>query len=82
MIDLGIQAARRLALLRVQRLAAQRATPTGRGFEAIDRSTWAGYAIHGIPEPTTYALMLLGLAGVGVAARRRPSRPHPPPGQK
>ena len=46
-------------------------TPTGRGFEAIDRSTWAGYAIHSIPEPATYALMLLGLAGVALVAHRR-----------
>lgn len=40
------------------------------GAEGVGAGT-ALFALAPVPEPTTYALMLAGLAGVGVAARRR-----------
>ena len=47
----------------------------GQSYVNIHNSTFAGGEIRGflapIPEPETYALMLAGLAAVGVAARRR-----------
>ena len=47
----------------------------GTGYFNIHTSAFGGGEIrgflHAIPEPETYALMLLGLAAVGVAVRRR-----------
>lgn len=39
----------------------------------IDAYTYSGgsYILHSIPEPQTYALMLVGLAGLSYAARRK-----------
>lgn len=41
-------------------------------FIAFDNVTF-GSAVPGVPEPSTYALMALGLAGIGFVARRRKS---------
>ncbi len=47
----------------------------GLAYFNVHSTTFAGGEIRGflapIPEPETYALMLVGLAAVGVAARRR-----------
>ncbi|HEY0857701.1 MAG TPA: CHRD domain-containing protein [Albitalea sp.] len=47
----------------------------GKAYFNIHTSEFGGGEIrgflHAIPEPETYALMLLGLAAVGLAARRR-----------
>lgn len=47
----------------------------GQAYVNIHNSTFAGGEIRGflapIPEPETYALMIVGLAAVGMAARRR-----------
>ncbi len=47
----------------------------GQSYVNIHNATFPGGEIRGflapIPEPETYALMLVGLAAVGVAARRR-----------
>ena len=39
----------------------------------------AELAVAAVPEPETYALMLLGLAGIGVVARRRRAEAGPTP---
>jgi len=41
------------------------------GHTAFDNVTFDNAAIAPVPEPTTYALMMLGLAGIGLVARRR-----------
>ena len=38
---------------------------------AAGQTAFDNIAINPIPEPTTYALMMLGLAGIGMVARRR-----------
>jgi hypothetical protein len=40
---------------------------------ANDDAGWAGVYVTAVPEPSTYALMALGLAAVGFSARRRRS---------
>jgi PEP-CTERM motif len=40
---------------------------------ANDDAGWAGVYVTSVPEPSTYALMALGLAAVGFSARRRRS---------
>lgn len=51
------------------------------GLVAVDNLTFgsltpfAGEVLTPIPEPSTYALMALGLAGVAAAARRRQDKP-------
>lgn len=37
---------------------------------------WSVAAISAIPEPSTYGMLLGGLAMIGYAARRKPSKPH------
>ena len=46
-------------------------TTGGTGGSAYYTGTASAEYINGVPEPSTYALMLLGLAGIGFAARRR-----------
>lgn len=41
---------------------------------AIDNINIEGRLAGAVPEPSTYALMALGLAGIGLAARRSPAR--------
>ena len=41
------------------------------GHTAFDNVTFDNAAVAPVPEPTTYALMMLGLAGIGLVARRR-----------
>jgi hypothetical protein len=48
--------------------------PTGTGFSIIQGGGALNFAVSPIPEPSTYALMLAGLAVVGGVARRRKSR--------
>ena len=43
------------------------------GHTAFDNVAFDNVAVTPVPEPTTYALMMLGLAGIGMVARRRRS---------
>jgi PEP-CTERM motif len=48
---------------------------SGTGFPA-NPGNWTGAAeISAVPEPSTWAMMLLGFAGIGFMAYRRKSRP-------
>lgn len=48
------------------------ASPTAVPVGSIVKSiTVSGVAVPAVPEPSTYALMLLGLGGIAVAARRK-----------
>lgn len=44
---------------------------------------WRGtFTLHNVPEPSTFALLTVGLVGVGLARRRRPVQALPAPGGK
>jgi hypothetical protein len=47
------------------------------GFLAYSNSsgTWQAAAVSAVPEPSTWAMMILGFAGVGFTAYRRKSKP-------
>lgn len=46
-------------------------TATSNGFFAIDNFTFGSSAVAAVPEPATWAMMLIGFGGMGVALRRR-----------
>ncbi len=49
-------------------------TFTSLTFETTNVENWSGFTVGAestVPEPSTYALMVTGLAAIGVAARRR-----------
>lgn len=48
----------------------QQAATNGDGF-GLDNIAYGGSATRGVPEPATWALMLLGFGAIGAAMRRR-----------
>ena len=48
--------------------------PTGGQFKIGQDGTWTPFS-SSVPEPSTWAMMVLGFAGVGFMAYRRKSKP-------
>jgi hypothetical protein len=48
---------------------------TGQGIESGNPGTWIGPIASNVPEPSTWAMMILGFAGIGFMAYRRKSNP-------
>ena len=49
--------------------------PDGFTFDTASHFNYATNAVGGVPEPSTWAMMILGFAGIGFMAYRRTSKP-------
>jgi hypothetical protein len=49
--------------------------PDGYTFDTLSGHNYASNAVGDVPEPSTWAMMILGFAGVGFMAYRRKSKP-------
>jgi hypothetical protein len=50
---------------------------TNNGLNPSDFQSFTSFSVSAVPEPSTWAMLILGFAGIGVAAYRRKSKPAP-----